>query len=421
MNEKLLQYLWNFKIFKNFDFRDTAGNEIEILDFGKWNYDSGPDFLFGKIKVHDVVLAGNIELHVKSSDWIFHRHSGNPEFENLILHVVFQDDTEIEELKNKNIPTLELSDYIDDSLLWKYESLLKENSFIPCEKIFNPDKIPFYFAEESLLKKLDLKSIEIEADLAQFKNNYEAVLFHRLAYAFGLKVNAFIFKQMAESIDFSVLNRIRQNRVQLESLFFGICGWLDAPEDEYMNIWKREFDFLKTKFQLPDLRFTPKFSKLRPPNFPTVRLSQLAALYHSDQNLFSKIISARKAEELYELFKNVKASEYWDNRFSFGKISTVTGEKFLTEDFIDLVFINAVLPLKYTFHKNNQENNSDEILSFYSRIGAEKNSVTEGWKSLKVPMRNALDSQAYIFHHKHFCTLKNCLNCGIGFQLLKNS
>lgn len=171
MNEKLLQYLWNFKIFNNFDFKDMAGNELEILDFGKWNFDSGPDFLFGKIKFKNSILAGNIELHVKSSDYIFHQHSGNPEFENLILHVVFNHDLEIDELNEKNIPTLELKNYIDQNLLWKYESLLNENQFIPCASLFETSKIPFQFTEETLLKKLDEKSLEIEESLRINKNN----------------------------------------------------------------------------------------------------------------------------------------------------------------------------------------------------------------------------------------------------------
>ena len=419
MTEKLLQYLWNFKIFNSFDFKDVEGNPLEILDFGKWNFDSGPDFLFGKVKTKDLVLAGNIELHLKSSDWIFHQHSGNPEFENIILHAVFNHDVEIAELTERNIPTLELKDYIDQSLLWKYESLLDENQFIPCEKIFDPKKIPFGFYDESLLNKLDGKSIEIEEALIKNKNNYEAVLFQNLAYAFGLKVNAQIFRQIAESIDFTLINKIRQNQTQLEALLYGFCGWLENPEDEQMKIWKREFDFLQNKFQLTDFRIPPKFSKLRPPNFPTLRLSQLASLYHLNQNLFSKLVYAKSIGEIYKIFDEVKASDYWNNRFNFGKISSVEGEKTLTKDFVDLVLLNAVLPIKYTYHKNFEENISDEILDFYRNIAPEKNTIIDGWKKLGLPVNNALESQALLFHYKNFCQRKDCLNCGIGLQLLR--
>ena len=142
MNEHLLQFLWNYKVFTKLPFCDTDGNIVEILDFGKWNKNSGPDFLFAKIKINDIILAGNIELHLKSSDWIFHQHAGNPEFENLILHVVYQDDVDIAEFKQKNIPTLELKNYIDDRLIGKYASLCTENEFIPCEKIFTKSAVP---------------------------------------------------------------------------------------------------------------------------------------------------------------------------------------------------------------------------------------------------------------------------------------
>ena len=421
MNEKLLQYLWNFKIFNSFDFKDMEGNELEILDFGKWNFDSGPDFLFGKIKFKNLILAGNIELHVKSSDYIFHQHSGNPEFENLILHVVFNHDMEIEELNKKNIPTLELKNYIDQNLLWKYESLLNENQFIPCANLFEPSKIPFQFAEETLFKKLDEKSLEIEESLRINKNNYEAVLFQNLAYAFGLKVNSLIFRQIAECLDFTIVNKILQNQTQLEALFFGICNWLENPKDEQTKIWKREFDFLKMKYQIDDLRFQPKFSKLRPPNFPTIRLSQLASLYHLNQNLFSKLIATKHIHEIYTIFSSVRASQYWNERFNFGKTSSIKGEKLLTKDFVELILINAILPLKYAYHKNFDEDAADEILEFYRKITPEKNSIITSWNQLQVKTESALQSQAFLYHHKNFCLKKDCLNCGIGFQLLKNN
>ena len=421
MNEKLLQYLWNFKIFNSFDFKDMEGNELEILDFGKWNFDSGPDFLFGKIKFKNLILAGNIELHVKSSDYIFHQHSGNPEFENLILHVVFNHDMEIEELNKKNIPTLELKNYIDQNLLWKYESLLNENQFIPCANLFEASKIPFQFAEETLFKKLDEKSLEIEESLRINKNNYEAVLFQNLAYAFGLKVNSLIFRQIAECLDFTIVNKTRQNQTQLEALFFGICNWLENPKDEQTKIWKREFDFLKMKYQIDDLRFQPKFSKLRPPNFPTIRLSQLASLYHLNQNLFSKLIATKHIHEIYTIFSSVKASEYWNERFNFGKTSSIKGEKLLTKEFVELILINAILPLKYAYHKNFDEDAADEILEFYRKITPEKNSIITSWNQLQMKTESALQSQAFLYHHKNFCLKKDCLNCGIGFQLLKNN
>lgn len=420
MTEKFLQYLWNYKIFRHFDFRDTEGNPVEIIHFGKWNTDAGPDFSDARIRTKELLISGNIELHIKTSDWIFHNHSVDPNYRNIILHVVFHHDTEIDDLSYRNVPTLELKNYIDENILWKYEKLVSGKTFIACENIFNPAQIPLMFHEENLLKKLDEKSLELERSLDLHKNNFEAVLFHSLAYSFGLKVNAQIFRQIAESIDFSIINKIRQNEAQLESLFFGISGWLDKPLDGQMIIWKREFEFIRKKFNLTGLTFHPKFLRLRPPNFPTIRLSQLADLYYRHQNLFSKLIKAESAEKLYQVFSPVKASEYWDCHFNFGTISKVM-PKSLSRDFIELVILNTILPLKYTYHKYHKEEAAEEVLQFYRNIAAEKNTVTSGWKKLGADCKNALESQSLIYHHKSSCTEKNCLNCSIGFKLLKDS
>lgn len=420
MTEKLLQYLWNYKVFKHFDFRDIEGNAVEILNFGKWNTNAGPDFLDAKIKTKDLVIAGNIELHVRTSDWIFHNHSQDPNYQNIILHVVYQNDAEIDDLIRKNVPTLELKDHIDQNILWKYEKLINGTQFIPCENIFLPDKIPVNFHEATIIKKLDEKSQEFEKSLEFHKNDFEAVLFHSLSYSFGLKVNASIFRLIAESVDFRVINRIRQNESQLEALLFGISGWLEDPKDGQMMIWKREFDFLRKKFSIPNLKFYPKFLRLRPPNFPTVRLSQLADLYHRHQNLFSKIIKADHINELYDVFAPVKASEYWDFHFNFGTLSKFQ-PKTLSRDFIELVILNTVLPLKYTYHKYHREEITDEILEFYRNTPAEKNSIISGWKKMDLNVKNALESQSLIYHYKTSCEEKNCLNCGIGFKLLKES
>lgn len=259
--------------------------------------------------------------------------------------------------------------------------------------------------------------MELEQSLIRYKNNFEAVLFHSFAYSFGLKVNAHIFRQIAESVDFSVVNKIRQNPLQLEALLFGMSGWLDTPKDEPMKIWKREFEFIKVKFSIPDLIFRPKFLRLRPPNFPTIRLSQLADLY-KHQNLFSKIMEAKTADQLYDVFSFTKASAYWDSHFNFGNISKVH-PKILSRDFIDLLILNTVLPLQYAYHRYHHEETADEIVELYRSISAEKNTVVSAWRKLGLEITSALESQSLIYHHKTNCEIKNCLACGIGFKLLK--
>ncbi len=419
MNEKLLQYLWNFKIFTNFEFKDINGHAIEVLDFGRWNFDSGPDFLFGKIRTQGITTAGHIELHVKSSDWIFHRHSGNPEFDNLIAHVVYTHDAEIPEFTDRGIPTIVLENHISPQHIARYTELLTERSFIACEMQFNQSLLPFGFHESNVLRKLDSKAVQTEELLAISLNDYEAVLFQLLAYAFGLKVNAPIFQQLAASLPFAVINKIRQNQLQLEALFYGICGWLHNPTDDQMKLWKREFDFLKAKYNLPEVSVHPKFSRLRPPAFPTIRLSQLANLYHIHQNLFSKLMTASTAEDLRNIFRPVQASEYWNTHFNMGKVSSVCIAKKLTEEMIHLVLINAVLPLRYLYFKNTKEDAADEILRFYEHIPAEKNKILNQFTEIGAHVASALESQSLLYHYSQKCLPKRCLQCDIGVKIMR--
>ena len=419
MNEKLLQYIWNYRLFSGFNFVDTNGNPLEILDYGTWNHNSGPDFSFAKIKTKDFVLAGNIELHLRSSDWILHQHSENSEFKNIILHVVFMHDCEINDLTNLNIPTLELKNFIDEKLFWKYEKMMMDAAFIPCESIFDIQKTPINFQENQLLSKLNERSTGIETQLKQNKNDYEAVLFHELAYAFGLKVNADIFRNIAESIPYSVIRKTRNNLEQINALLYGKADWLKVSMDENTQLWKREFDFLKHKFELSPHSFSPKFLRLRPQNFPTIRISQFAALLHQYPSLFQMLMEVNSVQKMPEIFSIIQAHPYWDDKFVFGKTTSKIHSTFLTKNFVDLILINAVLPIKYTWLKNENENTADEILEFYEAIKPEKNSVIDKWKNLKIKMNSAKDTQAFLYHYKNFCLPKNCLNCSIGYQLLR--
>lgn len=419
MNEKLLQYLWNYKLFTLHNLKDVKGNPIEILNFGAWNHHAGPDFLEGKIKIEQLQLFGNIELHLRSSDWIFHQHTQNTAYDNIILHVVYLHDVAIPELEEKGIPTLELKNYISPETIQKYQHLNSDAQFIPCERLLPHHAIPFQFAEEFLLKKLDEKSNFIQEILAQQKNDYEATLFQALAYAFGLKINAPIFQQLFAQLPFSVIRKVHHRLEQIEALFYGTAGWLTEAYDDAMQKWKREYEFLVNKYQLPAITIAPKFLRLRPPNFPTLRLAQFAQLLHQYPSLFTTLIETKKISDIKTLFSDIQASSYWDNHYNFGKPTKKTSPKKLTSDFIDLLLLNAILPVKYTYLKNLKEDAAESILEDYVQIGAEKNSVTHLFSSLGIPMNSAIDSQAFLYLHKNYCTQKKCLDCSIGYQILK--
>lgn len=421
MKESLLHYLWQHKIFSDYHFKDLQGRAIEILTFGTLNQNAGPDFSFAKIKVDGITLAGNIEIHVKTSDWLLHRHHTQYDYQSVILHVVYEHDMEITELSKAGIPTLELKQYIAPSIIEKYQILEKEqpSQFIACESIFEPKKIPFLFAESNLFKKLDEKSIEIEKLLSKSLNNYEAVLFQKLAYSFGLKVNAEIYQNIAENIDFKIIQKIAQNPHQLESLLLGKGNLLETEITENRN-WKREYDYLKAKYKISDITFPVKFLRLMPPSFPTIRLSQLAQLYHLHPSLFSKLLSAKTTEEMKIVFRPVKTSNYWENHFTFEKTSEEKIEKKLSEDFIELLLINAVFPVLYTYHKHIDPDKTENIIEFYKTLKPEKNRIISQWKRLGINMDSALATQAFLYQHKSFCLAKKCTSCGIGLQLLKS-
>lgn len=405
MKEKFLQNLWKNKVFNPLLFKDTEGNTIEILDFGILNSDSGPDFHSAKIKIQNLIFFGNIEFHNKSSDWLLHGHSQQKNYQSIILHIVFEHDQDVPELKEKNIPTIELKNYIDKNILQLY-NVDEKKSFILCEDIFSVKKIPTGFQKEIILQKLNNKDLEIKELLLKTKNDYEAVLFQKIAYSFGLKVNAEIFLQIAQNIDFKVIKKVLQNAFLLECLFFGKA---DLLSHEDAKNWKKEFLFLKKKFNLDDNVFPAKFLRMMPVSFPTIRLSQLAQLYSHHQNLFSKIINIKNVKELKSIFKNIKTSEYWENHFVFGK-ETEPKNKGLSEDFIDILLLNAILPVIYSYHKETADI-QDKIISFYQEIKPEKNTIIKEWKKLGIETKSALDSQAFLYLYKNACIQKKCLTC----------
>ena len=407
MKEKFLQTLWENKVFNPLLFKDTDGNPIEILDFGKLNSNAGPDFHSVKIKTQGITFFGNAEFHVKSSDWLLHKHSEQKDYQSIILHIVFEYDQEISELKERNIPTLELKNYIENSDFQHY-NFNKEKDFISCEDIFSIKKIPNYFSEEIVLQKLEEKDKEIKQQLLATKNDYEAVLFQRIAYSFGLKVNSETFLQIAQNIDFKIIKKVSQNPFQLESLLFGKADLLNNSEKDSQK-WLKEFEFLRTKFGINDIIFPAKFMRMMPVSFPTIRLSQLAQLYSRHQNLFSKIINAKSVEELKNLFKDLKTSEYWENHYVFGKESEVKTKK-LSEDFIEIILLNAILPVIYSYHKEKTDNQRI-IFNFYQNLKPEKNSIIKQWKNLGAKIKSALDSQAFLYLYKNWCSQKRCLEC----------
>ncbi|WP_411893760.1 DUF2851 family protein [Winogradskyella sp. A2] len=420
MQEEFLHYIWKHKAFTSTHCNTAQGESIYIKKLGQHNYNSGPDFFNAQITIADQLWAGNVEIHIKSSDWYVHNHERDKAYDNVILHVVWDHDAEIFRKDNSVIPTLELRHYVDETLLNNYKDLIKSKSWINCEKDFNEvnDFILDNWLERLYFERLQGKSSTIQELLKQSHNDWESVLFKLLLKNFGLKVNGEPMLSLANSIDYSVIRKVRYNCLDIEALLFGQAGLLDVDsEDSYLHDLKQRYIFLRQKFQLSNKGVLPlQFFRLRPLNFPTIRISQAVNLYFKEDSLFSKLIALRTKEEIYDLF-DVSTTEYWKSHYTFFKKSKPT-KKTLTKSFIDLLIINTIIPLKFAYANSNGKFIEEELLELIKSIKLERNSIVDKFFTLKKFDKDACNSQALLQLKQEYCDKNKCLECAIGNSLI---
>lgn len=423
MREDLLHFIWKYKKLQLASLVTSNMESVSILDSGTHNHLSGPDFFNAKVKIDNQLWAGNVEIHINSSDWYVHSHEKDANYDNVILHVVWCDDASVFRKDGSEIPTLELKNYISKSLLNNYQNLFntKQKSFINCEKdISQIDDFVFQnWLERLYFERLERKSEFVLSLLKDSKNNWEQVLFSLLLKNFGLKINGEAFLSISQAIDYSVIRKLQSDNLSLESVLFGMSHLLENEKivDTYYLELKQEFHHLKNKFGLYNEGvLKPEFFKLRPPNFPTIRLSQLAKLYAGHQSLFDKVIHAESLEELYSLF-DVSASSYWNTHYTFGKASKKSTKR-LTKKFIDLLVVNSILPLKFCYAKQLGKDANESILTIIKELKAEENSIISNFKEHKIKSKTAKDSQALLQLYNEYCTKNKCLECAVGSSLL---
>ena len=423
MKEDFLHYLWKFKKFDTLNLKTSNEEEITIVSVGQYLELAGPDFFNAQITIGNQKWAGNVEIHLKSSDWYIHNHEQDSGYENVILHVVWEHDTEVFRSNNSEIPVLELQKYVDSDTIDNYQSLMAPKSWIFCEKqIKEVNEFVFKnWQERMFFERLERKSKPIFDLLEQTNHDWEAVLFCLLAKNFGLNTNGEIFFKIAKSIPFSVIRKESFEVKNLEALIFGTAGLLDAEkEDNYFKDLKFRYFYLLHKYQLEKACVEPvQFFKHRPDNFPTIRLSQLSNLYHTQQNLFSKISALNSLKNCYKLFQ-VSASDYWLNHYQFDRESPNKKKK-LSKSFIDLIVINTIIPLQFAFAKSQGKEISEDLICLLNEISAEKNAVIDKFDSFGIVSKNAFDSQSLLQLKNEYCIKSKCLECAIGMELLKNN
>ena len=423
MQEDFLHYVWQFRKFSFSNAVTTSGLPVVIMDVGSLNVHSGPDFFNARVKIGDQIWAGNVEIHINSSDWYVHGHEKDPNYDNVILHVVWNHDGEIFRKDNSVIPVLELKHEISEATFLKYENLLSDpsRSWINCERDFGSfdDFLMDNWLERLYIERLEEKSAVIFGMLQLSSNNWEEVLFKMLAKNFGLNVNGEALLSMAHSVPFSVVRKTRKLH-QLEALFLGQAGILEKEiEEVYYQKLQEEYDFLKQKYSLDNTGVTPvKFFRLRPDNFPNIRLVQLAALYSKKGSLFSEIIQAGSINDFYRILQ-IEVSGFWETHYTFEKIHK-SRRKPLTKSFIDLLVINTLVPIQFCYSRKLGKDLNEEIMQLMASLKKESNQTIRKFELLRPgTARNALQSQALIQLKKHYCDKNKCLKCNLGVKLLQ--
>ncbi len=421
MTEKFLHYLWRMKLLQNNALQTVDGEKIFILHAGLYNTDSGPDFLNAKIRIGATLWAGNIEIHLRASDWKMHKHQSDKAYDNVVLHVVYENDTCINREDGSTIPCLEIKNHFNAGIYAQYQSLMASTSWIPCASQLH--KVPALLVEQWLqrlmVERLEEKTLPILGEFHENQRNWEETFYHFLAMAFGNRVNAAPFYLLARSLPVKVLAKHKNSLFQLEALLFGTAGFLHEKfSDSYPNELKKEFGFLQKKYGLQPLKKHPwKFLRLRPANFPTVRLAQFAQLIFKSSHLFSQILGITAAKDLVACFET-EASAYWDDHYRFDKPSTHLKKKF-GKSSIDSLFINTIVPFLFVYGKFRDENEyCDRAFMLLDSIKAEKNKVSANWDKLGISASSAFTSQALLQLHKSYCQHFRCLECTIGHRIL---
>ncbi|MFV0545747.1 MAG: DUF2851 family protein [Bacteroides sp.] len=418
--EVLLQYLWKHKIFPLKPLQTDSGLSIEVIDPGLWNTNSGPDFFNAKLKIQGTVWVGNIEIHEHSSDWFRHGHDKNKAYDSVILHVIGQSDCSVYRTTGEPIPQFVL--ICPPELKDHYEQLCHIRSYPACQSVVARLSPFFIHSWLSALEaeRLDHKMKDIERWLRYCNQNWEDTFFITLARNFGFGLNGEAFECWAKKIPFRAVDKHRDDLFQIEAFFFGQAGLLnDTNGDPYFTDLQKEFFYLQHKFELvsPMEKNVWRFLRLRPSNFPFIRLAQLAYLYHHGEGLFSKLMEAEDLNEIRNLL-TIRTSSYWEEHYVFGKYSRREAKK-LGDRTIDLICINTIIPFLHAFgqHKG-EERLSDRAQHFLEQLRAENNVITRKWNKVGIKVDSAADSQALIELEREYCEKKRCLDCRFGFEFM---
>lgn len=421
--EQLLHYVWKHKIFPLGMLRTTSGQPVEVIDSGLPNRNAGPDFFNAKLKIDGTLWVGNVEVHMQASDWLRHGHNRDKAYDTVILHIVGDTDCEVYRTNGELVPQVLLS--CPEPVRQRYDELRQAEIYPPCYSILGslPKLTVHSWLSALQVERFGQKARSISRRLEQCNNHWEDVFFITLARNFGFGLNGDAFESWAGHLPFRAVDKHRDNLFQVEAFFLGQAGLLEeeiAGADAYYQKLRKEFCYLRHKFGLPAPMSVEqwRFLRLRPGNFPHVRLAQLACLYHKERALFSRVMEAETLEAVKTIL-TAETSPYWEEHFNFRKVSSHRAKR-VGESALNLIVINTVIPFLYTYglHK------ADEMLCeratrFLEALKAENNYVTRLWSGAGLPVYTAADSQALLQLQKEYCEKKDCLRCRFGYEYLR--
>ncbi len=421
MNENFLQFIWENNLFEKEGLIADTGEKVEIIKTGHKNNDAGPDFFNAQINIGNQVWAGNVEIHIKASDWYQHKHNKDVAYNSVVLHAVNYNNLKTYRTTGEQIPTIELT--YNQKLLHNYLELCKSNNKIACfSKIKYVDKFAIkHWLSRLQIERLEQKSKIIEQLLNQNKNNWEETFYQYIAKNFGFKKNAVPFEMLSKSLPLKYLSKHKNNLLQIEAMLFGQAGMLNENYDNgYYKTLKNEYKFLKTKFDLKPIdSHLWKFLRLRPSNFPTIRIAQFAQLIYKSSKLFSKILENKEVTEIRNLF-TITASKAWDYHYVFDKESKKR-VKNLGKSAIDNILINTVSLFLFVYGmKKSNESYQNRALELLENIKPENNAIIRNWKEIDINIDNAFYSQSLIQLNNEYCIKQRCLHCQIGNKLVRN-
>ena len=426
MKEEFLHYLWKYSLYYKDRLVDPDGNLIEVIHPGEYNRDSGPDFFNARIRVDGTEWAGNVEIHTKASHFENHGHNRDHAFDNVILHIVAEADKRVKNANGEEVLTAGIE--FDNTLFEKYIDLVNNPFVIACQGEI--EKLEKFFIRHWLnslaIERLQEKSQSILKIFSETGNDWEETFYRTLTRYFGFRVNTEPFEMLATALPFKIIRKHIDNRFQIESLLFGTSGMLDeglfknAIRDDYYKDLLREYKILSAKYSLKPVHgWLWKFSKLRPVNFPTIRISQLAAMLSVTGGLFSKVVEAKSIKSLRKVFE-VSASEYWNDHYVFGKKSRRTSKSSGTVA-SDILLINAVITVIFVYGKCHDNHEvCERAITFLDEINAEENTIITDWEKVGIKAGSAFDSQALIQLRNEYCRKRRCLDCRIGTRLISS-